>query len=121
MKPPKIKTEFAIVDVKLGRQALDKLVGDHKVKIPITLRGFLVGSWSGDDGVSMEFEIAVTDPKLGKPVKRDCTCIRCNAQREDGVVSKRTEPNARELELAREQIAESYKPQPEFDRGGFGR
>lgn len=77
---PRIKTDFAIVDVKTGRHALDKLVGDHKVKVPITLSGFVVGTWSGDDGTSIEFEIDVTDHTLGEAVERACACIRCAAK-----------------------------------------
>lgn len=78
MKTPKTKTNFALVDVKSGRGALDKIVRDHEYKLPITLKGYITGTWSGDDGVSMEFEIDVTNHKLGKPIKHKCTCIRCS-------------------------------------------
>lgn len=78
MKAPKVgKITFAIVDVRGGRKALAKLVKDHKRKIPITLKGHIVGQWSGDDGVSIEFDMDVTSQKIGKPVVQHCICVRC--------------------------------------------
>ena len=65
----KITSEFAILDVKKGRQALDKNFADHKrtgvaEAVPVTITGFIVGVWSGDDGTSREFEVRVTDVKV---------------------------------------------------------
>lgn len=81
MKSPKIQAvTFALVDVKGGRKALAKLVGDHKHKIRINLVGDIVGVWSRDDGTSIEFEVAVTETRLGKPRKQHCTCSRCKTR-----------------------------------------
>ena len=72
---------FALVDMKEGRKALAKLVRNHDQKIPITLTGHIVGQWSDDDTVSIEFEISVYKCVLGKPVPHDCPCIRCKPAR----------------------------------------
>ena len=77
----KTTSTFSILDVKQGRNPLLKLVGNHKHRVPVTITGFIVGDWSGDDGVSREFEVAVTGHKLGKPVKYDCKCVRCEARK----------------------------------------
>jgi len=73
----KTTSNFAILDVKTGRAKLRKLVKDHKLKIPVTIKGYITGDWSGDDGTSIEFEVQVTSHKLGEPVKCNCQCIRC--------------------------------------------
>jgi hypothetical protein len=72
---------FGLLDVKRGRKRLRKLVKDHKLKVPVTIKGFIVGDWSGDDGTSIEFELDVKSHKLGRPVVQKCPCIRCNPQR----------------------------------------
>ena len=74
-------SNFALLDVKRGRRALRNLVKDHKVKIPVTVEGFITCDGSGDDGTSIEFEIAVTKHKLGTPIKIkiNCGCVRCEA------------------------------------------
>jgi hypothetical protein len=77
----KTTTTFAILDVKRGRKALRKLVKDHKLKIPVTIKGFITGDWSGDDSVSIEFSVDVTSHKLGKPVPQKCPCVRCTPPR----------------------------------------
>lgn len=81
MKAPKVgKITFALVDVKGGRKVLSELVEDHTYKIPITISGWVTGEWSGDDGTSREFEIDVTESIFGKPLRADCTCIRCTGK-----------------------------------------
>lgn len=77
MKSPKISSDFAILDVKVGRGKLDKIISDHKHRIPVTLTGFITDTHSGDDGVSIEFSVDVAAVKLGEPAPHDCTCIRC--------------------------------------------
>jgi hypothetical protein len=77
----KTTSTFAILDVKQGRKALRKLVGEHKCKVPVTITGLITGDWSGDDNTSIEFEVDVTGHKLGKPVPVKCTCVRCEARR----------------------------------------
>ena len=54
----KAKIDWAFVDVKHGRVGLKKLVeaGNHP---EITLKGKITGVHSGDDGVSIEFEMEV--------------------------------------------------------------
>lgn len=64
-----MKSTFAILDVTTGRKKLAKHFAKRprlgpcpdELRIPITITGFLVGQWSGDDGTSMEFEVEVTD------------------------------------------------------------
>lgn len=74
----KTTSTFAILDVKRGRATLRNLVKDHKHKIPVTIKGYIVGQWSGDDNTSIEFEVEVTSHKLGKPIARQCKCCRCS-------------------------------------------
>lgn len=74
---PRITSDFALLDVKSGRNQLLALVGEHKHRVPIALSGYIVGDWSGDDGTSIEFEIEVTALNTGVPQPHSCTCIRC--------------------------------------------
>lgn len=69
---------FALLDVKADRVPLAELVQDHKHKVPIVLRGFITGQWSGDDGTSREFEIDVTSVETAEAVPHACGCLRCN-------------------------------------------
>lgn len=78
----KTTANFALLDVKVGRVKLRNLVKDHKHKVPVTIKGYLVGDWSGDDKTSIEFEVEVTSHKLGKPVVQKCKCVRCSPARE---------------------------------------
>lgn len=62
-----IKSDFAILDVKFGRKALNKHFADRpklgvcppKMRVPVTITGYIDGVHSGDDGVSREFSIVV--------------------------------------------------------------
>ncbi len=82
MSAPKVgKITFAIVDVKAGRKALAKIVEKHNHRIPITLSGYLVSTWSGDDGTSQEFEMDVRRQRVKKAIPQKCNCVRCEAQR----------------------------------------
>ena len=74
----KVKSSgFALVDITTGRAKLAKELGGSAGyhgdkathKIPVTLKGFIVEQYSGDDSVSREFLIDVDSIKLGKKVK----------------------------------------------------
>jgi hypothetical protein len=80
----KITSDFAILDVKKGRKALLKSVGNHKHKVPVIIWGFIVGGWSGDDNTSIEFEVDVVSLKTGKPIARKCACVRCTSIEQRG-------------------------------------
>jgi hypothetical protein len=62
----KIDTALAILDVKRGRKALNRAVAGGGARIPVTIHGFIVGSWSVDDGTSREFEVEVTSAVVGE-------------------------------------------------------
>lgn len=71
-RTPKIKSEFALLDVTRGRKALAKLMppGSQNLpedeRIPVTITGFISHRWDGDDGVSIEFGVDVTNVVLGE-------------------------------------------------------
>jgi hypothetical protein len=77
---PKTTSDFVLIDVKRGRHKLAKLVEDHKHKIPVTITGYIIGTWSGDDGTSIEFEVDVKSHKLGNVLPHKCGCVRCKAR-----------------------------------------
>lgn len=69
-------SNFAILDVKRGRQGLLKTVGGHGTKyprtgnrVPVTITGFIDGSWGKDDGTSREFTVHVTGVETGGIIK----------------------------------------------------
>jgi len=69
---PKITSNFAILDVKVGRKALAKLIGERSKRsynVPVTITGVIDTVHSKDDGVSIEFALDVSDVRLGKPTK----------------------------------------------------
>ena len=61
----KLKSTFALLDVKKGRKELFKRLGftgrGKGERVPVTITGYIVGAWGDDDGTSREFEIEVTD------------------------------------------------------------
>ncbi len=72
----KLQSGFAILDVKRGRKALreacrktlaipcskrDKMA----IRIPIVIKGFIIGEHGNDDGVSQEFTVGVSHVKVG--------------------------------------------------------
>lgn len=69
-----IKSDFAILDVKAGRAALNKHFSDrprlgqcpHKMRVPVTITGYIDGVHGDDDGVSREFCIVVQSVKTTK-------------------------------------------------------
>ena len=66
MKVPKLKSGFAFLDVKSGRQGLKKLVETGQ-RVPVTIKGYIGVPVSGDDGESIEFGVEVESVKTGKP------------------------------------------------------
>lgn len=72
-----VTSDFAILDIKSGRAKVSKALGGNweenipsHHKIPVTIKGYIVAQYSGDDGVSREFKIDVSTVKLGKPVRK---------------------------------------------------
>ena len=69
-----MRSDFAILDVKSGRKKLAKHfakaprigVCPPKLRVPVTITGYIDGVWGGDDGVSQEFTIAVRSLKFKK-------------------------------------------------------
>ena len=70
----KLKSEFAILDVKVGRGPLTKRFAlrpkfgpcPKDLRIPVVIKGFIDGVHSRDDGVSREFSIEVTSVETGE-------------------------------------------------------
>jgi hypothetical protein len=62
-----IKSDFAILDVKAGRAALNKHFAKRprlgecppKMRVPVTITGYIDGIHSNDDGVSREFSVVI--------------------------------------------------------------
>ena len=67
--PTKITSNFALLDVKVGRKGLADYLSPGTMRVPVTLRGFIDYQWSDDDGESIEFAVDVTALTTGKPVK----------------------------------------------------
>jgi len=75
MRPPKIGSDFAILDVKKGRRALAKHFDPApklgpcppELRIPVTITGYVDRQHSRDDGTSIEFAVCVESVKLGGP------------------------------------------------------
>jgi hypothetical protein len=57
----KIDSGFCFLDVKRGRVKLAKRVNTGEARIPVTIRGYITGISSQDDGTSIEFEVTVSD------------------------------------------------------------
>lgn len=60
----KISSDFAILDVKNGRQDLKDAI-DNGQSFPVTLKGRITAIWGGDDGISREFQIDVDSIEIG--------------------------------------------------------
>lgn len=62
-----MKSDFAILDVKAGRKALEKHFRNRPplgecppaMRVPITIKGYIDGVHGGDDGTSIEFSVVV--------------------------------------------------------------
>lgn len=59
-------SDYASIDIKRGRRSLLKLT-ERGYRIPVVVTGYITGPGTGDDGTSIEFEIAPTLFTLGKP------------------------------------------------------
>lgn len=58
---PEISSDFAILDVKKGRKALDQmLLMEPSVRFKLTIEAEVDYVWGGDDGISQEFALKVT-------------------------------------------------------------
>jgi hypothetical protein len=63
-----VKSDFALLDVTVGRKKLEKHFQKRvqlgpcapELRIPIVIHGYLDGIWGGDDGISQEFTMTVT-------------------------------------------------------------
>src|ERR1700693_1093889 len=73
-KVPKVRIDWAYLDIKTGRARLRKIIGERndpvRHRIPVTITGFLDEIHSGDDGVSQEFAMTVTGVEvIGEPAR----------------------------------------------------
>lgn len=58
MKPPKIKSSYAIVDIQQGRKALAKYLNGN-AGLPVVIHAVLTDPYGTDDGTSIEFNAEV--------------------------------------------------------------
>jgi len=61
----KLSCDFALIDVKRGRRSLLARSRSGE-RIPVIITGHIVGDYSRDDGVSIEFEIEVARAEIAK-------------------------------------------------------
>lgn len=69
-RQPEDTSSFALVDIKLGRNALYKKVGEG-YEIPVIIHGFIQAGTQPhgrDDGTSREFGVHVTEIHMGGPI-----------------------------------------------------
>lgn len=57
-KPPRIKSNFALLDVEQGRKALVKHLTKHG-SVPVLIEAVITDPFGSDDGVSIEFNCVV--------------------------------------------------------------
>ena len=73
----KLKSDFAVLDVKRGRKELAKMMppGSNRLpddeRIPVVIRGFISHQHGNDDGESIEFGIDVTNVEVLSPEAKD--------------------------------------------------
>ena len=73
MKLPKIRSDFALLDVKSGRKNLSKRMpaGFKRLpdaeRIPVVIRGFISNQFGRDDGISIEFTVDVVEVEISEP------------------------------------------------------
>lgn len=62
----RLKSDFALLDVKHGRRQLDKMIDkvgkghDLPAPVPVVIHGFITGRHGQDDGISQEFNVEVS-------------------------------------------------------------
>lgn len=77
-KIDRIRSDFAILDVKAGRAALAAHFKDRprlgkcpeNLRVYVTVTGYLEAIWGSDDGVSREFSMAVDTVVVNAPPKK---------------------------------------------------
>lgn len=57
----KIDSGFCFLDVKRGRVKLAKRAAKDDCRIPVIIRGHIIGISNGDDGTSIEFTVEVSE------------------------------------------------------------
>lgn len=70
-----VKSDFAILDVTAGRAVLTKHFAKRprlgpcpaKMRVPVTITGYIDDVHSDDDGMSREFSVTVTSVKTKAP------------------------------------------------------
>lgn len=63
----KLKSDFALLDVKTGRAALNKRCGknhDLRERVPVIIKGYITHRHGDFDGVSQEFGVEVTSVEV---------------------------------------------------------
>lgn len=66
-----MKADFALLDVKDGRDELLKIVGGADGipatgrRVPVAIYGHITYAWGGDDGISREYEVEVAHIDIG--------------------------------------------------------
>lgn len=71
---PRISSDFAILDVEVGRKAFAKIIGERSKRgfnVPVVIEGIIDTVHSGDDGVSIEFALKVNLVRLGTPIEAE--------------------------------------------------
>lgn len=53
-----LKSDFAVLDVKVGRSKVRRAL-TKGAKVEVVIRGTICGPWGGDDGTSQEFALDV--------------------------------------------------------------
>lgn len=71
----KLTSDFALLDVKEGREKLEEhfkdrpLIGEcpPALRIPVVITGYIGNAYGDDDGTSQVFNVTVTGLSVGKP------------------------------------------------------
>lgn len=66
MKRPRIKSNYAIIDIEGGRKALAKYLREN-AGVPVVIHAVLTDPYGSDDGTSIEFNAEVVSIKVGEP------------------------------------------------------
>jgi hypothetical protein len=66
VKPPRIKSTYAIVDVMQGRHSLARYLKAN-VGLPVIIHAVLTDPFGSDDGTSIEFNAEVSKIEVVQP------------------------------------------------------